>query len=501
MKKRLFGAVSTMFVGAAVAAGQSPAVPPSNGQPGAPIQVAPPVNSAPVINGAPIIHDAPIFNGAPITNGSPTPGEPVPQIISETPIPDAADAATGGPGNSYPLFADPDPLAPPTEEGSAAAERERGPGLLGCAWVSGEYLYWWFRNGPNPTPLVTTGPAGSNGVIGAPGTSVLYGGSNIDYNGISGGRFSFGLCESSYEWGMEYTLLYLPSQAKDFRFNSSTAGDPVLARPFTDALLGLQDSLIIASPGTFAGGVIVDSSTSMWGIEANFLRHKRTRSWQGDSRLAGWTFNTDSLLGFRFLNLNEELSITQNSQILPGGVAGFNGARIMSPNGLTILDRFDTTNQFYGGQLGGQAQMNCGRFFVGLIGKVAIGSTYQASNIVGSTALNGPGGQLAVAPGGLLALPTNMGLHNRHVFGVIPEIGVNVGFEITRHIRAYCGYSFLYWNDVLRPGDQVNQVVNKTQVPSSLSFGPLFGPAQPLTTNPSSQFWASGINVGAAVRY
>ena len=55
---------------------------------------------------------------------------------------------------------------------------------LAPAWrVRGEYLLWWSNGNPLP-PLVTTSPAGtprpSAGVLGQPGTEIVYGAQTID---------------------------------------------------------------------------------------------------------------------------------------------------------------------------------------------------------------------------------------------------------------------------------------------------------------------------------
>src|SRR5262245_9985124 len=50
-------------------------------------------------------------------------------------------------------------------------------------WVSAEYLLWWIKDGPFPVPLATTGSATdpTPGALGQPGTTVLFGGSNVDF--------------------------------------------------------------------------------------------------------------------------------------------------------------------------------------------------------------------------------------------------------------------------------------------------------------------------------
>src|SRR5205814_2861612 len=124
-------------------------------------------------------------------------------------------------------------------------------------------------------------------------------------------------------------------------------------------------------------------------------------------------------------------------------------------------------------------------------------NNHETLNTLGTTTLV-QGSTVRTANGGILA-PSNAILAHRDDFAVIPEVKVNVGVELSRNIRAYVGYSFLYWEDVARPGDS-SRAVNASQVPSSLSFGAGLGtPAQNKING--SDFYAHGLNVGLAIRY
>ena len=73
--------------------------------------------------------------------------------------------------------------------------------------------------------------------------------------------------------------------------------------------------------------------------------------------------------------------------------------------------------------------------------------------------------------GGILALPSNIGSYSRSVFGVIPEAGLTLGVQPINHVRLTAGYSFLYWNAVARPGDQIDPRVNRGAIPGDPTFG------------------------------
>jgi hypothetical protein len=461
MSQRLFSAVAASLLGSAVAFAQAP-VPTTD--PAAPVAAPMPAQFVPPA-GSPAPSIFP-YEGAPLS-GLPNPDQ------------DPTYGNLGGPDD----------------------ELARPAGLFGCAWASAEYLLWWAKGAPSPLPLVTTGPAASNGFLGAPGVAVINGGSSINYGPLSGARLAAGFCDPTYCYGIEFAAFYLPGRSKTFAAASNAAGAPLLARPFIDAATGAESSLLVAFPGAIAGGVLVDSYINLWGAEANLLRHRWTRNWVGDGNLAGWYWNGDGLLGFRFINLNEGLRIDQQSMLLPGGASGFAGTRVTAPNGIAVLDRVDTTNNFYGGQVGWINQLSKGRFYTGLIAKVALGSTYQVNNVQGATTLLTPAGPAASVPGGLLALPSNIGIHSHEAFTVVPEVNWNIGYEITPHIRAFMGYTFLYWSNVMRPGDQLDRTVSRTQLPSSLSFIPGATAAAPTAPNHSTDFWVQGLNFGLAVRY
>src|SRR5262249_40239420 len=143
----------------------------------------------------------------------------------------------------------------------------------------------------------------------------------------------------------------------------------------------------------------------------------------------GPNFYVDGLLGFRYLWLHEGIDITQVTNLLPGGVVGFNGSVLQPPGSLGILDQFVTRNQFYGGQIGTRAEYERDALFVHLLGKLGLGGTHQDGFINGTSTLGKTGGPNAMVQGGVLALSSNIGRLEREVFSVVPELGINVGVQ------------------------------------------------------------------------
>ena len=117
----------------------------------------------------------------------------------------------------------------------------------------------------------------------------------------------------------------------------------------------------------------------------------------------------------------------------------------------------------------------------------------------GATFLDLPTGIVQRQPGGLLALPgSNIGRFSKDRFAVVPEVGLNLGYQVTESVRAFVGYDFLYLSDVVRAGNQIDTRVNTNQLQRPMVAG---GPTAPAFTFNGSDFWAQGLNFGLEFRY
>jgi hypothetical protein len=340
------------------------------------------------------------------------------------------------------------------------------------------------KESPIP-PLVTTSPVGTPrelaGVLGAPGTVVLFPGDGNPER--SGGRFTIGFWfDNDHTIGLESTTLFLAERS--LTFAAGSPGSPILARPFFNVLTGLPASELVAFPGVLAGNVAVSSSNQLWGTELN-LRGNVCR---------GCLWHLDWLGGVRFLSLDDNLSISEGLAV-PAGIGPLAGSNIV------VQDRFGTHNLFVGGQTGLDLGFRWGRWSLDLLGKIALGNTHEELNINGFTQFAVPGLPVSTQPGGLYALPSNIGHYSRDRFAVVPEAGLNVGFQLTRCLRAVVGYSFLYSSSVIRPGNQIDRGINVSQLPSQVGPGTLVGPARPAPVIRGSDFWAQGLSVGLELRY
>jgi hypothetical protein len=387
--------------------------------------------------------------------------------------------------------------------GSALAGNEPDGSMR--TWLDADYLLWWLQSAPVSQPLLTTGPPSvisglSSGILGNPGTEVLAGNSTMNSGPYSGFRINGGWINCANTIGVEGSFFYLPQHAVSEAFASDPNGFPLLARPLVDGRTGQETVEFVSSPGAFAnsaGFFNVTSSTALLGADGNVLL-PWCRGCCDDEIIPYLNF----LGGFRYLNLREELDLTQQTNILPLGIGFFNGLPVQSPGSLILTDTYHTLNQFYGGQVGVQGGFVWWRFTLSGIGKIAFGSDREEANIGGTSTATRPLLGALTIPGGVLNQTTNFGNYTRNMFAVVPEGNLNLSVEITSQIKLMVGYTFLYISNVARPGDLIDRTVDRTLLPTSQAYNPVL----PNSHRPAFQwngtdFWAQGINVGLSLRF
>lgn len=370
-------------------------------------------------------------------------------------------------------------------------------------WVRAEYLQAWIKDGPTSIPLLTTGPNNVlfSGSLDIAGTQILFG-DKLDYGSQSGLRISAGtwLDQDSCR-GFEASFFFLETATDGIAAAGNAAGQPFLARPFINAITGEQNVYFVSQNFTnpdlsanMTGSIDIDSRSRMWGLEANGIRNLR--------RCAD--FSADFLAGFRFTSLSEDLSIDEviGNVDATGGGTFFNGAAVDFPGTVATFDSFDAKNRFYGGQVGSRLDWQRGRLNMGLTGKIALGVTHQEINIAGrSVLLDAAGNPTATARGGVQAVSSNIGDHTNNEFSIIPELGINIGYQLRPNIRATLGYNFLYWTNVARPGEQIDPQINPGLVPTDATFGTNADVQRPAFTASQSDFWMQSLSLGLELRY
>jgi hypothetical protein len=400
---------------------------------------------------------------------------------------------------------------------------ERLLGRIHGAWVRADYLLW-STEGMDLPPLVTTSPTGTPrsmaGVLGEDGTSVLYGDSTIFDDSRSGARLRAGVWfDPCHIWGLEGEYLALEDLSDNYRAASS--GDPILARPFFDPLAGQETSQLVAFPNVINGEVEVDAMTRFQSAGARLRLNACQQTfacdpcarvalaqpvaasgevgfWDNEWRSSGlpganYDFNQSSyrldiLGGYRYLLLDDQLRIQEDLTSLD----------TTTPGTFDITDAFDAENRFNGGEIGLLFEIQRRRWSLELLTKIALGTTQQAVTINGTTTSD-EAGDVVTDPGGLLAQRTNIGMHEQNVFTAVPELGVTLGYQLTRHTKLTVGYTLIYWSSVVRAGDQIDLDVNPNLLPPEVV--PFAGPERPRFDFVESDYWAHGLTAGVDVRW
>lgn len=335
-----------------------------------------------------------------------------------------------------------------------------------------EFLYWFVRDQPYRTLLqIGDGAAAIN----VPSNAI-----HFDSQERQGARMMAGFwLNPEQTMSLEAGGFILGSH--DTHTIVGSGGTPSITIPYFDAAINAPFILKLAEPGISAQVDFLTVSR-FWGAEGNF-RHQLLRP-------TGPLFfgHLDALAGFRFAQLEDKLHMN--------AVNNFLGQKIGTS------DRFDSVNSFYGFQVGLDGEVQFFNFFLNMWGKIALGGNQQDVRIAGDGFVTG-GGTTLVVDRGVYAMPSNIGEYHPAHFAFLPEVGVNLGYQLTNYLRLSAGYSILWLTSTVRAADQMETVMNLTQ--GSLRGGPPLppntGPLLPVFQANSSIFWAHGLNVGLEFRY
>ena len=334
----------------------------------------------------------------------------------------------------------------------------------------------WWSNGANAPALVTESlpgiPQANAGVLGSPGTSILYGDENLDSDLRSGILFGIGgWCDPGHTIGWEVNYAYLGEDNQDFYGDNTTS--TILARPFFNTQTGAQDSRLINYPGLVSGSVGIDATTEFQSLEA-VIRSCFMQSCYG---------RTDFILGYRYANLTEQVRIEESTLALSGVIAGTT---------IDIVDDFKTLNEFNGVNLGfiTERRINpCWSYE--FTAKVALGTTKSTGTIRGQRITTNTLGT-STTNGGLLALDTNIGDYSQTAFSAMPELGIQLRYDLNPCWSANFGYSVRAITNTMRAAEQIDTTINPTQIPP----GTFTGANRPYFLFGESVFVAQGLNFG-----
>jgi hypothetical protein len=348
-------------------------------------------------------------------------------------------------------------------------------------YARAEFLVWTLSRDHSPvlatatklTPeqLVALGNTAGfvPGALGSVGTIPVLGG-DLNSPTLAGGRFTVGFGDVWHcGLGVEATYFFLGQRTSRSVVSSDNTGQPGLYSPFFTPE-GNPNALIVAFPTLLQGTIQVDHTSRLWGLEANARK----------ALVCDCNQKLDVLAGFRFIELSENLSITRSNLCIQPGCVDVTSV---------VFDQFGTRNRFYGGQAGLDYEYRLNNWILGATGKVAIGDMHEVVNVSGFTAAS-PQANVQPSGVGLLAQGSNIGRHFHNHFAVVPEVGLKVGYQINDNLTVFAGYDVLYLSSVVRPGEQVDLVVDKS--------GNL---QRPHVSMNNTSFWAHGLNAGLEWKY
>jgi len=351
-------------------------------------------------------------------------------------------------------------------------------------WVSADFLMWWMRGNSLPS-MVTTSPVGTDradaGVLGVAGTSGLHGDEDVDARHRFGFRTSVGArlghwFDELMQSDVEASLLWLGDGQRSGDFFARSEGTPILARPFYNTQTGLPDSQLIAFPGVAVGQIGIATSSDLLSTGLVY----RAPLWPGQWGRIHW------LAGYRYLQLQEELLISEQLTNTDPG------AGVAVGTVFDIFERYATWNEFHGADLGLQMWTDVWGCTVEMLAKLAVGSVSRTVEIDGETLVDEPGSPLSISPGGLYALPSNLGRYRTTRAAVLPEFGIRLRRRISHSFILSAGYTVIVLDDVVRTGDQLDLTVN----PAQLGGGSLVGEPRPAVLMKGSLLWVHGLHVG-----
>jgi hypothetical protein len=396
-------------------------------------------------------------------------------------------------------------------------ELEFGPGLTklmdsitawigrgsayGNAWYAFESAktYWgrmdylsWDAKGDRLPALVTTSspgtPQSQMGVLGQPNTTILFGDGRVNDSSRPGVRttFGYGMFDG---WQADYMAL----ETAVTQFSQSSIGTPILARPFFDVVANAPNASIVAAPSvTVAGFPGVNLRGSVTATDSSKVQSAgfgiRKLLWLDTWQPFRGYFRLQGIAGYRWFSLEEQLSISES--VFPVGTPFVLGSHT------DRTDVFRTNNQFHGGEFGFITALHQNRWSFEWRSKLAIGNMRQVVERTGwstvSDTIN-----TSTTDTGLLVQATNRGRNVVDEFCLIPEIGFDIGLQLTPQWKANVGYTLVYVSQAAQPGEFVDPAINRVLAGGGVSTAG----ARPAYVSQDTDFYAHGISAGFEFKF
>lgn len=417
-------------------------------------------------------------------------------------------------------------------------------------WLGVDYLGWWAKSSHIRYALVTTSTDAQNGVFGANTTSTLYTGpTGNDF--LSGGRVTTGMFfASDNRFGVEGSFFLLGKGDSNFNIESQGSGAPLIARTYIDAGTGQAASAVISSVNIGPGRLTANTTSQNWGADAHWLLNLYRSSPQSP-----WGFNLNLFAGMSFFSLRESFNISSSTDYFNGVSVPFNGANFTSGESQTvttrtlfgtgrnaqflqtttdstsnlstgIVDRFRTSNQFYGAELGFSDQLRFGRWSLGFTGKLGLGAMHTSVNIEGYSTLFQVANQNVITQrldaqgnvqsagnvftqnsttetvnGGLYAVNGRTGSFSHTRFAYVPEGILTLSYQFTPTVTGTLGCDVLWVSKVVRVNDTINQTVDPALIPTNSLYGTGNRGAPQVDPFQYSHYWLMGFNAGLSIQF
>jgi hypothetical protein len=438
------------------------------------------------------------------------------------------------------------PYPPPSNPEALATNNVRVPNV----WFGVDYLAWYAKRARFIHPLVTTSIDAQGGVLGESTTSILFQGKSGN-EFFSGGRVFGGMFfAGDNRFGAQFSAFVLGDGTDSFTAESQGSGVPLLARPYVDQNTEANATAVIGSPIIGPGKISVDSETQTWGASTDWVLNVYRGSPQ-----APWAYNLNLFAGFGVVSVRDSISIANSTDYYDNIAVPFLGRTFSAGQSVSftsrqifgsgtnaiflntttdsdsllrtgIVDRYRTSNQFYGGEMGFASHLRVGKWSLGLNAKLGLGVVHSSVEVQGYSTLFQLANQTIIAQrveqtgialqtvvtqtqqvsqqtsvGGLYATRDRIGRQSHTTFAYAPEGLLNLSYQLSPTVTASLGYSFLYVSKVVRANNVMNQVVDPALVPTNAAYGSPLQSTPPAPLFPYSSYWVQGFNAGLSIQY
>ena len=348
--------------------------------------------------------------------------------------------------------------------------------------LSVDYVFFWYNPRPGFPGLITTGSIADTtpGAFGQPNTVVLQDAAARQPQRPAGQvTFTYFLVDPE-AMSIRASFFLIETRSMRQAFSSDATGFPLIARPFFNVDTGAEDAIVLADPGAFVGSASESIRTRIMGADANLRLHTPSIYYSSSGiTLFG---------GMRWFRLEETYESFDTSTDITGAVIS-----------RTFSDRFQARNEFWGAQLGVEAQYQFFGITFSAMGKVAAGPVHQTLIISGATSETDlTTGVVTADTQGIYARPSNVGTYRRSRFALMPEAGGKASIPLSHTLSVHVAYSVFSLTEAIRPVDHIDRRVSVVPLGAGTTVGSGFPPPP---TFQSHTFVGQMFNIGLELRY